>query len=177
MASSRISRVSAALHAVTTAVLILLPLLLAWALWTLGVTPEAFRIAFPDLPMADSIAWPLRYGALAVGLIPVAAALWTIWQMRALFGLYRRGETLTPNCAWRIRRIGLGMLALAGLGIVLRPMQVLLLTLSNPPGQRMVALDLGSGDVGFLLAGGMLLVIGWVMADAASMAEDNAGFV
>ncbi|HHB80570.1 MAG TPA: DUF2975 domain-containing protein [Aliiroseovarius sp.] len=114
---------------------------------------------------------------LLLAFIPQAAALYVLWQLEGLFGLYRRGETLTAAPARRIRAIGHGVVALALLPLVIRPLAGMALSFANPPGARQLNVSLSSGDVGLLLAGGLLVVIGWIMGEAVRIAEENRGFV
>ena len=98
-------------------------------------------------------------------------------ETRALFQRYRRHEVLTPTCARHIRRAGLWLVVPAGVQLILPTLTVLLLTASNPPGERMLSVSLSSQSLGFVLAGGFLTVIGCAMAEAARAAEENAGFI
>ena len=97
--------------------------------------------------------------------------------MRGLFALYRRGQILTDAAAERIRRIGAALVVLAVAGTLLHTAQALLLTIDNPAGQRHLVLSLSSDSLGFLLSGGLLVVIGWAMREAARAAAENASFV
>lgn len=177
MDSARIARLSGLLQTAVAAMLVLLPLAVAWSVATGLSDPEALRAQFPDLPAATAVP-PGKAGAVAalgaLALIPAMAAL---VHMRGLFALYRRGEILTQASAERIRGIGCAFVVLALAGTVLHTAQVLLLTIDNPAGQRALTIRLDSNSVGFLLAGGLLVVIGWAMREAARAAEENAGFV
>ncbi len=122
-----------------------------------------------------SRAWLITIAA--IGALPVAAMIYALTHVRALFARYSQGETLTPACAKHIHQIGMGLLASAMLGLVTRPIQIMLASLSNPPGERVLALGVGSADLGLVLAGGLMLTIGWVMGDAARIAEDSKSIV
>jgi hypothetical protein len=60
---------------------------------------------------------------------------------------------------------------------VVPTLQVLALSWTNPPGQKMLQIGLSSDSLGFLVAGGLLTVIGWVMREAARIKAENEGFV
>ena len=70
-----------------------------------------------------------------------------------------------------------GLLAALALDIVSRPLQVALASLANPPGDRVLAVSLAGADLGQVLAGGLMIVIGLTLRDAARIAEENRGFV
>ncbi|MXQ09418.1 hypothetical protein GQ651_16345 [Alphaproteobacteria bacterium GH1-50] len=171
------NRLPRVLYAASWAALILLPVSLIWTAAAGGLSRSALMRALPDVPVTDALSDNAVLLALAPAAIGVAAMCFVLWQMQALFRLFSEGQALTMPAALRIRRIGLGLLVAGLAGPVLRPLQILILTSANPPGERMLALGIGSSDVGLLLAAGLLTVIGWAMADAAWVAEENRGFV
>ncbi|MEZ5713802.1 MAG: DUF2975 domain-containing protein [Paracoccaceae bacterium] len=160
------------------ALLIYLPVL-AWVGYTRFAAPGTIPEALDMGPLEMIVAPPGRAALLAAGLslLPALGALYALWQAQALFALYRGGETLSPAPARRIGRIGWGLLAAAGLGLAVRPAVAVALTAANPPGTRLLAVSFGSGDVGLGLAAGLMIVIGWVMREAAAVAEENRSFV
>ena len=97
--------------------------------------------------------------------------------MRKLFGAYVKGHVLTEASARLIQRIGQGFLALAIVPFVLRPVQSVLMTLANPPGERSITIGLDSDMIFFALSGGLIVVIGWAMREAADVAAENKSFV
>ena len=147
----------------------------------------AVAILFFDLPFeirdaagiaSDASLSPFhRMSVAAIGAIPMIAMLYVLWHMGQLFGRYAKGETLTAACANHIQNIGTGLLVAAILGIFTRTAQITLASLGNPPGERVVVIGLQGADYGQLLAGGLMLMIGWVMADAVRIADENASFV
>lgn len=144
-----------------------------------------FGAAFAEVPTELAAAAGLSepparitiVAAALIGAIPTLAILYVLGQMFGLFGLYAAGETLTPLCARHISRIGSGLLVSALLEIVTRPAQIVLLSLANPPGERVLAVSLQGADLGLVLAGGLLVTIGWAMGDAVRAAEENRSFV
>ena len=130
-----------------------------------------------DLPPGTAMT-PFRYaatmGIVWIALLPMFGAL---THMRGLFRLYRRGDILTDTCAHHILRIGQWLVTLAATSLLIKPLQTVIMTYDNPPGQRALAIGIDSSMLGFLLAGGLLVAIGWVMREAALVAQDNAGFV
>ncbi|MEL6642886.1 MAG: hypothetical protein AAFQ79_03040 [Pseudomonadota bacterium] len=147
----------------------------------------AAGILFGDIPndirmaaglAAGDVVPGARVGFIAViGALPAAAVIYVLVQMGRLFRSYAVGETLTRRCARAITRIGAGLLFMAAMGAVVRPLQILLASLDNPPGERVLAIGFGTMDLGLVLAGGLLLTIGWAMSDAVAAARENAEFV
>jgi len=132
---------------------------------------------FPRVPLPDTVAgWQIGL-ALGLHLLTVAVLYWILESMRRLFRLFSAGEALSPLTAVLIRRIGLGLVVMVPARIVVSSLTILVLTLSAPPGERMLSIGIGDEDVWLLLAGGLMAVIGWAMAEAAAAAQENREFV
>ncbi|MCB6179348.1 hypothetical protein LHP98_14585 [Rhodobacter sp. Har01] len=173
----RIVRLSGWLHRATGALILGLPVLLAVWLVRGWRDPAGVVLAFPEVTLAVP---PTPGAALltgAIGAVALGPVLLALAQMRALFALYRRAEILTSAAAGHILRSGRWLLVLAAVQVAVRPLQTIALTLGNPPGQRQVAVSLTGEMLWLALAGGLLVVIGWAMQEAARAAEENRGFV
>lgn len=161
----------------TTALLVLLPLLvLGWLVWGYA-HPDWLGRSFAGLPAGTALTGAKSLAVVLVGAIGLGPVLYALTQMRDLFARYRRAEILSPACGRAIRRTGLALTGLAIWQTLALPLQIGLLTLDNPPGGRLLTLHLTGETLWLLLAGGLLVTIGWVMAEAARVAEDNAGFI
>lgn len=175
--SARVFRLSSGLYRGTTVLLLLLPLLvLGYGLWGIA-HPGWLAGAFAELPEGTTLTGTKSTAVLAIGALALGPMLMALWQMRGLFARYRRGEILSPACAGHIRRCGGALVLLALAQFLIRPLQILALTADNPAGQKVLAIGLSSEVLWLALAGGLLVVIGRVMAEAARLAEENAGFV
>jgi hypothetical protein len=131
----------------------------------------------PGVVLSDGLLpWQVA-GAGILGLMPWLVVMWLLWRIRGLFDRYRRGQGLTLAAAGDIRAIGLGLIVLGFVKIAAHTGQVLVLSALNPAGERMLALQLGTGEIGFLFAGGLMLAIGQSMRDAVAAAEELRGFV
>ena len=65
----------------------------------------------------------------------------------------------------------------AGVQALTRTLHGLVLTMHNPPGRRMLIVQLSSNDYAFLVFGVLLLGIAWVMVEATRLAREHAEFV
>lgn len=119
--------------------------------------------------------------AVALGSLVLAAAgalgIATLWQLWSLFGLYASGRVFERASVSRLRRFAWATLVFALAQPLLTTALVLALTLSNPPGQRMLSLGFGGHDYMGVLVAAVLIAIATVMADAVRLAEENEGFV
>lgn len=124
-----------------------------------------------------SVGGASRLALVAGAWVALGAVLYTLWHMSRLFACYAGDAALTPSAAHALRHIGLGFLAQAAVGLLAHPVETLLLTLGAPSGQRMVSLAVSSADLGFVLAGGMMLIVGLVTSQAVALRAENEGFV
>jgi len=147
----------------------------------------AFGIVFGDVPReileaarlddASGITGTRRAVIAMIGAVPALALFYSLFQMVQLFTHYAQGDVISRACARRIQNIGFGVIAAMALDVMSRPAQGLVATLVNPPGARSLALTIQGVDLGQILAGGLLITIGWAMYEAARIAEENESFV
>lgn len=142
--------------------------------------PELFgEIVAEHLAKGMSIA--LTPSAAAVVLVltclqlsVLVVALYCLWRM---FGAFAAEDPLSARTAVWMRRSGAAFLAGVASGFVIRTAVVAALTLGNPPGQRMIAVSIGSTDLLSVLLAGVLLMVGHIMATAAAIQEDNRAII
>lgn len=118
-----------------------------------------------------------RLLGLLASLAPALLLGLSLQQVWALFGRYARGDIWGAPSLRHLRRAALALTALAPTLPLSKTLAVLALTAANPPGQRILHLGLGLQDLLALLTGLVLLAVATVMAEAARLAEENAGFV
>ncbi|MCQ0989231.1 DUF2975 domain-containing protein [Jiella marina] len=153
----------------------------ALALFLMGVfSPGTLR----DVLMEHATAGrpvTLSAGALAgatvlgaAGLSLLLLALKSLWDM---FSEFERRAPLSRSAAGHLRQAGLLFLAFAIWRLVSVPVASLVLSVGNTPGERFVAVSIGSADLLAVLTGGVLVIVGHVMALAAEIDEDNRQIV
>jgi hypothetical protein len=171
------TRLPSMLYGLCWAILVLLPAALVFAAVSGAFGAPALVEAFPGVVLSDGLLpWQVA-GAGILGLLPWLVVMSLLWRIRGLFDRYRRGQGLTLAAAGDIRAIGFGLIVLGFVKIAAHTGQVLVLSALNPAGERMLALQLGTGEIGFLFAGGLMLAIGQSMRDAVAAAEELRGFV
>lgn len=168
-----VSRWARILRGVTITAMVALPITITVGLLNTSFMPDPINgiTASPEATRGQIIT------IVALNLISAIILLLTLNEMRKLFGEYVKGHILTEASARFIQRIGTGFLALAIVPFVLRPVQTLLMTLANPPGERGIAIGLDSDMIFFALSGGLIVVIGWAMREASDVAAENKSFV
>lgn len=164
--TERTARLAGILGYVTIAAMVLLAVLSAWIMWQ----PDIVYQVLLGSSAARTLGWPAQAGLLTIGATTFVAAEWTLWQMWRLFRRYARHEAFTAACAAAIRRVGYGLIALGCLSLISDPTLTVLASIGHENGSMVVSFS--SNDVGLLLCGGLLWLIGQVMAEAARQAED-----
>lgn len=168
---AQVLRIGVALLMIAVPLAILLPSLAGW------VTPEMVAQDFPAIPLPEAFQTWQVIGLVVVGGLPAAMMLYALWALFRLLTLYRQGDRLTGTCALAIRHVGIGLLATAVLQMLTYPLVVLVLTLENAPGLRTLSIGVTWSDMAFLMAGGVVVLIGWVMGEAAEIAADNRAII
>jgi len=170
----RLTMLVRALVLVGVAVLSLVPLLF----W---LSPDWVRAAAPEMASLGKHPITLDSRALVLGALSslpaLGVGLWMMGRLWQLFGQYHQGRVFSPTALVALRGFARALL----LGTLLAPVQrtalCLALTWGNPPGQRLLVVSLQWSDYMGMLLGAVLLAVTTVMAEAARLADDNAGFV
>ncbi len=110
---------------------------------------------------------------LAVGALPVLLSIWGLWNALRLFRGYREGAVFTHTAGRRLKHMGIALALLPLAQILVTAGTSVLLTMQNQVGQRLLSVSLTETHLIVGIAGGMLIVIGWVLAEAARLADDN----
>ena len=173
----RVSSLAKWLHIATLFYMVVLPIGIMVSLVLSPVDVETAQARIVSVAVSQDATQVQLWTAVLLQFLPVAVLLWTLNQMRLLFLSYQRKDVLTDQCARLMQRIGFGFLALAIVPFVLIPVQSVLLSWANPAGQRSLTVSLSTDMLGFALAAGLLIVIGWAMRDASDVAAENRAFV
>jgi hypothetical protein len=166
---------------------ILYPLATAfWVLLLISPIIVLFANGFEKDSLVDpftNVAVPSEvpiYGLMAiagVGLIPLFIMAYVIWCFARVFHVMRTGQLISHPIAKWLHRIGIGFLAGAVASALIYPLQVLVLTSFNPPGQHAVAIAFGSEEIIFTLVGLMIYVLGHAVEEATALATENKAFI
>ena len=169
----RLSRVMAALCLVA---MVAMPLLLALA-WALLPSLRPGWPPYATLPIPPEPARELVIAGFLVLLVPLAVLLWGVERLRRLFRRYEAGDVFSPQAARCLAGFAQAVLLWALLQPLASALAGMILTLGNPPGQRALALSVGTGEPGAVAIALVLLVVARVLREASRVAEENASFV
>lgn len=110
-------------------------------------------------------------------LLPVSVILLGLQRLWRLFGEYALGRVFSQRALVSLRGFARCVLATGIVSPVYGGVLSVIVTFDRLPGTRQLNVALGSNDYAMILLGAVLLAIATVMAEAARVAEDNAGFV
>jgi len=169
----RIRSASQAFSTLCLALMGLVPLCLA-AYWLfLNELPHSMYAPLPVAPSAE-LGYGLRLLGFLVTMIPCGVLLYALSRLRRLFALYREGIIFDRRNVACYRDLGKALVCWAGAAFVQTPLLSIVITLPNPPGTRLLMLGVGSGELGFLFLGGLVLLISWVMDEGRRLDEEQA---
>lgn len=171
----RLQTLSGILYWVALVLSVALPLVVLLYAGNWVTDPASLAGISPDLPPETPVT-TLQAGLVAgvalVSVLPMVAAL---RGMVRLFARYREADVLSVENAETILQIGRAMVLVALFTVITPTLRTLILSWNAP--QKTLSIGLDSGTLGFLMAAGLLTVIGWAMREAAAVKAENAGFV
>lgn len=112
-----------------------------------------------------------------VALIPLLPMIWGFYNAWILFRGFRGAEFFTPRSGRRLRNIGWSVVMLVAVGFVTDAALSVLTTWHRGAGQRELAIGLEGTDILGIVVGMLLVVVGWLMAEAALIDDENKQFV
>ena len=110
-------------------------------------------------------------------LLPLGIVLLGLQRLWRLFGEYAQGRVFSHRALVSLRGFARCVLATGIVSPLYGGVLSVIVTFDRAPGTRQLNVSLSSNDYAMILIGAALLAISTVMAEAARVAEDNAGFV
>jgi hypothetical protein len=110
-------------------------------------------------------------------LLPLGIVLLGLHRVWRLFGEYAQARVFSHRALDSLRGFARCVLATGILSPIYGGVLSVIVTFDRAPGTRQLNLSVSSDDYAMILIGAVLLAISSVMAEAARVAEDNAGFV
>ena len=166
--TNKIKRVSRILQKMFLAIAWLLPV--GISLFWLGLNQIHTAV---QIPMFQVPSYPLPLamilGGLALSMIKVTCLVATAFSLSRLFSLYAQGFIFTRQNSQIIRRIAKLVLLYIPISVAVRTSLVYLLT---SRGVAKFEISVSTEELGYLLLGGTVLVIAWIMEEARSLKND-----
>jgi hypothetical protein len=166
---------------------VLIPVLLVFAvLYTVFTAGGTLDFALLDPEKWFSSRWvepdapaPLWQRLLYVFVwwLPVAFGLFAVYAALRTVLMIRKGILFDERISWRLRQVGIGTSASGLADFVGNLVSPTLLSLSNPGGPEPISWYFDSEPAGLIVCGGGFYLIGWILAEARRLADENEGFI
>ncbi|MES0882898.1 DUF2975 domain-containing protein [Roseibium sp. SCP14] len=113
-------------------------------------------------------------GSLTVLLI-VSLSLLTgaLRALRCLFERIQNAEFFAGRTLDTMASLGIWLISYAIFDFASVPVSTLIATMDYPEGQRVVDVSADGGEIFCMILGTLMVLLGWVMREAASLAEEN----
>jgi hypothetical protein len=132
---------------------------------------------FIDPAVSPRLIYGWELVTLAGLAVPLVLSCLGLWHAHRLFQLYRAGAVFSLAAGGRIRTLGIVLLALPFAQLLTSAAVSVIVTSGNASGARQLSLTLAPSDVVLGLTGALLIVVGWVLAEAARLADDHSQIV
>lgn len=168
----RIQRMSRLFRWFFTFLFIISPILTIVFWVNFNTLPDGFRDELL-IPPHETISNLQILLAVLTNMLPVGTAMYVIFTFRRLFTLYEKGVIFTRQNVTCYRHIGYGTLIYALTDLVYNTALSVILTFHRPEGERQLQITIGTVDLTTLSVAIMVLLISWVMNEAAQMEEER----
>ena len=115
----------------------------------------------------------LRVACLGLTLVAALPVLLALKHLRRLFLLYAGGTMFSELNVKALRGLGWSLILFALIQVFFEPVMGLVLSMSNPPGERVLNVGIGAGMLIAAFIGSVLLVIARVMNEARKIDEEQ----
>lgn len=126
-----------------------------------------------DFSLPEELTLIQRLLGLLISLVPLAIQMVALVTLLRLLRLYRDGSVFSGAHVACFKRLGQSLVAYACVGIVQKTAIVLVMTMNNPPGKRMLTLGISSDDITLFVVGAIVLMISWVMDEGRKLTEEQ----
>lgn len=162
------------LRRICTGLIIVSPLICAlfWAFFN-RIRGSTSMIPLP-VPVTGDLPSLTRFFAFLTELLPMTALIYGLRKLRDLFKCYENGLIFTGKNVACFRSLGRTLIAWVVCDVVKNSLLSIVLTLHNPPGQRLITFGFYSADFTAAFVGIVILIIAWVMDEGRKIQEDQA---
>ena len=172
MGSHNIQRVSRRFRYLFRGMAITAPLL-TLAYWLcFNQLPEGF-LPLQPYEMAG-LSWSSAMLALLASLLPLGVAIFALLTLSSLFLLYEKGVYFSMNNVALFKRLGVALLLWVPASFLYNSLLSIIVTIGNPPGERLLVAAFGYGEFAMLLMGGIVILISWIMNEGRKLEDEQA---
>jgi len=151
--------------------------LLIWFQWESWGHVLAYRVGLATERIPQSLTMTQTVLGSAVTLIPVGIMIFGLVRLRCLFLSFSRGAIFTTENVRAIRVFAWCVVAIQIVKFLTEGLASMVITMTNPPGQRALVLQLSSDQVLWLFVGLIFVVIAHALEEGHRLADDSAAIV
>ncbi len=169
---NRIQHVSSIFRFLFTALIFFIPIITLMYWLFFNQLPAGFTI---ELPVITNQTLPFNtlLMALLVSMIPMSVAIYGAINLKELFKLYEEAVIFSKKNVNCIRRLGYTLILWVVANFIFVVLISGVLTFNNPPRERSIVAQLGASDIGALIIGAVIVLISWVMKEAARLKDEQ----
>lgn len=164
----RLSRRMAAITPVFTTLMLVCNAIACFGLNSQFTNSATDMAATLDIELQNLPGWQLL-GALALTSIPLLVLAYGLEHLRQLFLSYAHANYFSAAGATHFQKVGKALLLWCLLNIVCNGLLSVCLSLSKAPGQRMLALNIGSADIAAIFVAGSIWIIANILKRASEL--------
>ncbi|WP_131782952.1 DUF2975 domain-containing protein [Legionella gresilensis] len=109
---------------------------------------------------------------LTIQFLPLSITIMICYKLAKLFRLYAEEKLFEQINIKLIKSISLYMLVGQAIQLVYQPLITAALTFTNPPGQRIASITLGSANLSTLITAMVILIASWIIKEANQLKLD-----
>lgn len=170
----KIKKLSGGLKKFSTLMIYVTPLAVILYWLSYNSLPEYVRFSYENIATPGKI-MPLsvRLACIFISMIPAGIFMFANRILINLSNLYEAGKYFTSENVFCFKRLGKIVIAWAFIDIMIRTLLILVITLVNPPGHRILAVGIGSFQLSSLMIGVIIVLISRVMDEARMMNDEQ----
>ncbi|MCA9006807.1 MAG: DUF2975 domain-containing protein [Planctomycetaceae bacterium] len=154
----------------------LLPAVLLWV-WFCADLIAAQNGMIPVKAIPFPLLVSTKVGMVLITLLLLAPTYWGLFALRRFLKACCAEDYLGAQNSRLLKRFALGLMGTAILSPVCGAVLSVLLTMHNPPGQRMLAISLGSNQIILAGVGGLIFLLANLLKRASLIAEEHAQII
>lgn len=176
--SNRIKVISRRFRLLCTVLLFLVPVvsIIFWVFFNKLYPQLGSMLHLPAEPARD-LSGMTRFMAFLVDFLQIGVIIYGIIQLRRLFGLYEKGVIFSKDNVACFSSLGRTLMVWIVANIVSQSLLSVVLTFSNPPGQRCLTVGISSRELTVLFVGIAVLCISRVMDEGRKIKEEQELFI
>ena len=118
-----------------------------------------------------------KYATMLVMMIPSLILAYGLNHLRKMFGAFANNAIFQPEPIRHLKLFGIALLVQTLAKPLTGAATSVLATFHRPAGERMLSIGLSNAEASTLFLGGLIIVIAWVLGEAARIDDENRSFV